>query len=107
LILKKHKKKQIDRSSVEFLTMEEGLYGQSLYIGSFDFETKTIAQLNRYLSERGYQCDLFQTRLHHEIDLSDPRKVVPEKRKTGIRLPMNQTKKQPSPVNSGEGCPSY
>lgn len=37
-----------------------------------------------------YVNDFSETRLHHEIYLSDPRKVEPEKRKTVIRHPIRR-----------------
>ena len=46
--------------------------------------------MDRYLLEHGYQNDLSETRLHHEIYLSDPRKTAPEKQKTVIRHPVKR-----------------
>ena len=41
-----------------------------------------------YLEEHGYVNDFSETRRHHEIYLSDPRKVSPERMKTVIRHPV-------------------
>ncbi len=85
----KVKKKQ-DFSKVKFLTMEEGLCVQCMHIGSYDDEPETIAMMDRYLEENGYENDFSECRWHHEIYLSDARRVAPEKRKTVIRHPIRK-----------------
>ena len=82
------KKKKIDCSSAEFLTLEEGLCVQIMHIGSFDDEPETVALMDIFLSENGYEKDINNTRLHHEIYLSDARKTPIEKQKTIIRHPI-------------------
>ena len=84
------KKKKLDCSAAEFLTVEEGLCVQILHLGPFDDEPATVALMDRFLAETGYENDLSDTRLHHEIYLSDARKVPPEKWKTVIRHPIRQ-----------------
>ncbi len=84
------KKKKIDCSSAEFLTVEEGLCVQIMHIGSYDNEPKTVSLLDNYLKENGYINDITDKRLHHEIYVSDPRKVDPEKMKTVIRHPIRK-----------------
>ncbi len=84
------KKKKLDCSSAEFLTIDEGLCVQIMHLGSFDEEPATVALMDAYLSEQRYENDLSQTRLHHEIYLSDARKVAPEKWKTVIRHPIKK-----------------
>lgn len=79
------RKKKIDCSSAEFLMIDEGLCVQIMHIGSYDSEPESIALMDKYLAENGYQNDLSKSRLHHEIYLSDPRRTAPEKRKTVIR----------------------
>ena len=83
-------KKKMNCSAAEFLTVEEGLCVQSLHIGPFDEEPQTIARMEAYLRERGYQTDFTEERLHHEIYMSDARKVAPEKWKTVIRHPIKE-----------------
>lgn len=61
-----------------------------MHIGSYDSEPESVARMDRYLLENGYQNDLSETRLHHEIYLSDPRKTAPEKQKTVIRHPVKR-----------------
>ena len=86
------KKKKIDCSSAEFLTLEEGLCVQIMHIGSFDDEPETVALMDIFLSENGYEKDINNTRLHHEIYLSDARKTPIEKQKTIIRHPIKIAK---------------
>ena len=85
-------KKKIDCSKAEFLTIEEGLCVQIMHIGSFDDEPATVALMDKYLEENGYEKDFGNTRLHHEIYLSDPRKTTPDKQKTVIRHPIKKDK---------------
>ena len=82
-----NKKKQ-DFSKVEFLTIEEGLCVQCMHIGAYDDEPTTVVMMDRYLDENGYENDLSDDRRHHEIYLSDARRVAPGKLKTVIRHPI-------------------
>ena len=82
------KKKKIDCSKAEFLTIDEGLCVQIMHIGRYDDEPASVALMDQYLAENGYMNDLSDTRLHHEIYLSDARKVAPENWKTVIRHPI-------------------
>lgn len=84
------KKKKLDCSAAEFLTVEEGLCVQIMHLGSYDDEPATVAVMDRYLLENGYENDLSDSRLHHEIYLSDPRKVEADKWKTVIRHPIRK-----------------
>ena len=84
------KKKQLDCSSAEFLTIEEGLCVQIMHVGSYDDEPASVAVMDEYLAQNGYANDLTAERLHHEIYLSDPRKTAPEKRKTVLRHPIKK-----------------
>lgn len=84
------KKKKLDCSSAEFLTVDEGLCVQIMHLGAFDDEPKSVAMMDAYLQENGYANDLNDKRLHHEIYLTDARKVVPEKWKTVIRHPIKK-----------------
>ncbi len=84
------KKKKLDCSAAEFLTIDEGLCVQIMHIGPFDNEPATIALMDSFLAENGYETDITDTRLHHEIYLSDARRVAPEKWKTVIRHPIKK-----------------
>ena len=44
--------------------------------------------MDEYIEQNGYVNDINASRLHHEIYLSDARKVSPEKWKTVIRHPI-------------------
>lgn len=81
-------KKKLDCSSAEFLTIEEGLCVQIMHLGPFDNEPETVVRMDEYLKEHGYVTDITPARLHHEIYLSDARKVDPEKWRTVIRHPI-------------------
>lgn len=84
------KKKKLDCSSAEFLTVDEGLCVQIMHLGAFDDEPKSVAMMDAYLQENGCVNDLNDKRLHHEIYLTDARKVAPEKWKTVIRHPIKK-----------------
>lgn len=84
------KKKKIDCSIAEYLTIEEGLCVQIMHHGPFDDEPETVNIMDKFLEQNGYQNDFSDTRLHHEIYLSDVGKVPPEKWKTVIRHPIKQ-----------------
>ena len=81
-------KKSQDFSKVKFLTIEEGLCVQCMHIGPYDDEPATVALMDQYLKENGYENDFSDERWHHEIYLSDARRVAPEKLKTVIRHPI-------------------
>lgn len=82
------RKKGIDTSLAELITVSEGLCVQCLHIGSYNEEPATVAKMDHYLLEQGYENDISDRRRHHEIYLSDPRKVSPERMKTVIRHPV-------------------
>ena len=84
------KKKKLDCSSCEYLTIDEGLCVQIMHSGAFDDEPATVALMDSYLAENGYVNDFSENRLHHEIYLSDSRKVAPEKWKTVLRHPIRK-----------------
>ena len=84
------RKKKMDFSKVEFLTVEEGLCVQCMHTGSYDDEPATVSMMHEFIESQGYALDITDKRLHHEIYLSDPRKVAPEKLKTVIRHPIRK-----------------
>lgn len=83
-------KKGIDCSNAQFLTIEEWLCVQIMHIGSYDDEPDTITLMDQFIKENGYINDFSNTRMHHEIYLSDARRVAPEKLKTVIRHPIRK-----------------
>ena len=82
------RKKKTDSSKVEFLTYNEGLCVQCMHIGSYDDEPATVQLMHEHMTAQGYSLDISQSRFHHEIYLSDARKVSPDKLKTVIRHPI-------------------
>ena len=84
------KKKKLDCSSAEFLTVNESLCVQIMHLGAFDDEPATVEIMNKFIHENGYVNDINDRRLHHEIYMSDARKVAPEKWKTVIRHPIKE-----------------
>ena len=84
--LKKKSLPGLDRVRVE--TLDEGLCMQLLHVGSYDEESPALARLHgevlpaEGLRERGR---------HHEVYLSDPRRVAPEKLKTVVRQPVEHS----------------
>ncbi len=83
-------KKKEDYSKVEYFTYEEGLCVQCMHIGPYDDEPATVRLMHEYMKEQGYELDITDKRYHHEIYLSDARRVAPEKRKTVIRHPIKK-----------------
>ena len=80
------RKKGSDFSPVRFLEYREGLCVQCMHHGSFDEEKGTIDSMVAFI-EGSYALD-FTERFHHEIYLSDPRRVTADRMKTVIRLPI-------------------
>lgn len=84
------KKKKTDFSKVEFFTYNEGECVQCMHIGSFDDEPQTIDAMHEYAKQQGYEIDITDTRYHHEIYLSDPRRCDASKLKTVVRHPIKK-----------------
>ena len=84
------KKKKTDFSKVEFFSYDEGLCVQCMHIGPYDEEPKTVALMHEYIDSLGYEPDITDKRMHHEIYLSDARRIAPEKLKTVIRHPIRK-----------------
>ncbi len=82
------RKKKLDCSAAEFLIVDEGICVQIMHIGAYDDEPRSVALMDNFIKANGYENDLTDARLHHEIYISDPNKTVPEKRKTVIRHPI-------------------
>ncbi|MDN6022023.1 MAG: GyrI-like domain-containing protein, partial [Acidipropionibacterium jensenii] len=70
---------------VRLQTLSEGLCVQTLHLGSFDDEGPVLERMHDvFIPEHGLQM----TGRHHEIYLSDPRRVAPEKLRTILRQPV-------------------
>ena len=85
-------KKKQDFSKVELMTVSEGLCVQCMHIGPYDDEPATVKSMHAFMEQQGYELDITDKRRHHEIYLSDARKVAPEKLKTVIRHPIRKKK---------------
>ena len=86
----KIKKLDLDTSKARLVRITEGLCVQAMHIGPYDDEPATIVAMERYALENGYVIDISGARRHHEIYLSDPRKVAPDMLKTVIRHPVRR-----------------
>lgn len=81
-------KKKIDCLIAEYLRVREGLCVQCLHVGSYDDEPATVEAMDAFAREQGYEIDLSEERRHHEVYLSDARKVAADKLKTIVRHPI-------------------
>ena len=84
------RKKKLDCTMAEFLTIDEGECVQIMHLGAFDDEPATVAVMDAFVEAQGYENDFSADRMHHEIYLCDARKVAPEKWKTVIRHPVKK-----------------
>lgn len=84
------KKPELNVSAARFVIWEEGLCVQAMHKGPYDEEPATIEKIHKFLETSGFVTDFSKERRHHEIYLSDPRRTVPEKLKTVIRLPVRE-----------------
>jgi hypothetical protein len=70
---------------LRFESLHEGLSLQIMHVGSYDDEAPTLRRLHQELMpERGLEPN----GKHHEIYLSDPRRVSPDKLRTILRQPV-------------------
>ncbi len=63
---------------------------QCMHIGPYDEEPATVEAMHRFMEEQGYVLDITDQRFHHEIYLSDVRKVAPERYRTVVRHPVRK-----------------
>ena len=84
------KKKGLDCTCAELLSIEEGECVQIMHTGSYDDEPATIKLMDDFALANGFELDFSESRLHHEIYLSDPHKTSPAKLKTVIRHPVKR-----------------
>ena len=79
---KKKPSPAVDRLRLE--RFREGLCVQTMHIGPYADEPATVARMEAFAAENGYQM----THKHHEIYLGDPRRGDPAKLKTVLRHPV-------------------
>ena len=75
------KQKISEKDGLVFEEVHEGLSAQLLHLGSYDNETASLEKLHSFINREGFEI----AGNHHEIYLSDPRKVAEDKLKTIIR----------------------
>lgn len=61
-----------------------------MHIGPYDDEPATIELMHKFAEENGFEPDISEVRMHHEIYLSDPRKCATERLKTVVRHPIRR-----------------
>jgi hypothetical protein len=69
---------------VRLATLEEGRCVQTLHLGPYDAEGPVLERLHAFIADSGMQ----RSGKHHEIYLSDPRRVAPDKLRTILRQPV-------------------
>lgn len=79
---------ELDLEKLALQDITEGLCVCSMHIGSFETENETIDKMELFANENGYVIDINNKRKHHEIYLSDFRKIEKNKMKTLIRHPV-------------------
>jgi len=88
----KHPEIPYENASLEIV--DEGRSVQILHVGPYDKEQPTIDKLHRYLADH----DLAVAGKHHEIYLSDPRPMKPEKLETVIRFAVRSSAAKRKPA---------
>jgi hypothetical protein len=84
ILLKRGKPREVEEVKLE--TIGEGQCAQMLHVGTYDREGETIAVMRAFAESEGVKFD----GPHHEIYLSDPRRVPPEKLRTILREPVTK-----------------
>ena len=82
------KGKTVPVNEVKLETIREGKCVQMLHVGPYDREPESIEKMRAAAAEQGYDFHV----AHHEIYLSDPRRVAPERLRTILRIPVRQSK---------------
>jgi len=79
----------LDFSNVRLESFKEGLCVQIMHIGPYSEEIKSMDKINTFINNNGYKNLTGAIRKHHEIYLSDPRRVLPERLRTVLRNPIS------------------
>jgi len=83
-------KKNLNTGKASFIKIKEGLCVQCMHIGSYDDEPATLKLIDTFIEKNNLLHDINETRRHHEIYLSDPRKTDAGKLKTVLRIPVKK-----------------
>ena len=84
-LLKRGKPREVEEVKIE--TIDEGRCVQMLHVDPYEKECETIALMRVFAEGKGFQL----AGPHHEIYLSDPRRVPPERLKTILRVPVRKS----------------
>jgi len=84
-LLDKGKGAEVAEVSLE--PLNEGLCVQMLHVGPYAAEPETIARMHQFAAAEGVSF----AGVHHEIYLSDPRRVAPERLRTILRVPVRRS----------------
>ncbi|MBB6097483.1 hypothetical protein HNR42_000900 [Deinobacterium chartae] len=76
---------------VRLLRLEEGLCVQALHLGPFSTEAQTLERMYALMKQQGLE---WHGDGHHEIYLSDLRRVPPERRRTVLRQPVRAVRER-------------
>lgn len=82
----REKGKDVPIEAVELFELAEGTCVQMLHVGPYEQESVTLERMREWLTGEGWTPH----GRHHEIYLSDPRRVAPEKLRTILRLPVRK-----------------
>lgn len=81
------KKKGIELvEEIRFERITEGKCVQILHVGPYSTEPESLSKMRKLMEKK----NLIENGLHHEIYLSDPRRVSGEKMKTILRQPVRE-----------------
>lgn len=86
---KRGSEKGAGAQQVELISLNEGLCVQALHVGAHENEGKTSATMRAFAEKQGLRI----AGAHHEVYLSDPRRVEPSKLKTILRTPVTKAEK--------------
>ncbi|MFQ8600807.1 MAG: GyrI-like domain-containing protein [Oscillospiraceae bacterium] len=87
-VRQKHPDFQLER--IRLGVYEEGLCVQAMHLGPYTTEQETIDKITAFVQENALSDMCGAARRHHEIYLSDPRRVPPERLKTVLRHPVSR-----------------
>lgn len=77
-------------SGLRLANFEEGSCVQVMHVGPYATEPATVERMRAFAQENGYRDLVGSGGKHHEIYMSDPRRVSPEKLKTVLRHPVKK-----------------
>ncbi len=88
----KIKKPALNVDRARFIEFEEGLCVQMMHLGPYSEEPESIEKMRQFMNKNKLVDQTGKIRKHHEIYLSDPRRVKPERLKTVLRHPVRGIK---------------